>query len=163
MNMPTPILAIGRRRRGQMLLELAIILPLLVTMLLGMLEFGWYFYYLAAVNNAVRTGARTGAAANLTTNNDAAVTAAVTACLGHHASGVAIDIWEFSSTTINSYSPALPPASAKVINPTREKGNFIVVKASIPYNTLTKLVNLQTLAGITSINDYATFLIHPSN
>ena len=42
-------------RRGQSMMELALVLPLLCTILLALMEFGWFFYYLATINNAAAT------------------------------------------------------------------------------------------------------------
>ncbi|MHB1413914.1 MAG: TadE/TadG family type IV pilus assembly protein [Chloroflexota bacterium] len=47
----------ARRCRGQSLVELALLLPMLVMILLGALDLGRAFYSYAAVANATRTGA----------------------------------------------------------------------------------------------------------
>ena len=50
-----------RRERGQALVEFAILIPVLTTMLLGMLEFGTAFNHQLTLGYAVREGARIGA------------------------------------------------------------------------------------------------------
>lgn len=50
-----------RRARGQSLLELALIVPLLLTMLVGIIEIGRFSYYSILVSNAARAGAQYGA------------------------------------------------------------------------------------------------------
>ena len=53
----------GRRgERGQSMVEMAILLPVYLTLLLGMLEFGFAFDHLLSISYADREGARVGAA-----------------------------------------------------------------------------------------------------
>ena len=48
----------SRRRRGSTLLEFALIVPILVVMLLGIIEFGWLVKNHLTIANATREGAR---------------------------------------------------------------------------------------------------------
>ena len=48
----------ARRERGQALVEMAITLPLLLLLLMGIMEMGWYFYNQMSVENGSREGAR---------------------------------------------------------------------------------------------------------
>ncbi len=59
MSIPGPIRGRGghRRRRGVSALELAIILPWLITLVLGCVDFGRFAYYYVSVTNAARVGA----------------------------------------------------------------------------------------------------------
>ena len=50
-----------RRARGQAMVEFALILPLFLILLMGMLEFGVVFDHRNAMAYAVREGARVGA------------------------------------------------------------------------------------------------------
>lgn len=56
----------GRRRRGSVAVELAVMAPLMFTMLFGIIEFGWLFSVRNALINAAREGARLGAIAGTT-------------------------------------------------------------------------------------------------
>jgi Flp pilus assembly protein TadG len=47
------------RRRGQSLVEMAMVLPVLAFLTFGLLDFGRAYYYQVAVTNAAREGART--------------------------------------------------------------------------------------------------------
>lgn len=47
-----------RARRGQGLVELALVLPLCLWILLGIIDFGRAYYYYVAATNAAREGAR---------------------------------------------------------------------------------------------------------
>ena len=49
-----------RGRRGQSMVELALILPTLILMTLGMVDYGRAYYFQVAITNAAREGARTG-------------------------------------------------------------------------------------------------------
>jgi Flp pilus assembly protein TadG len=48
----------GRGRRGAAMVEMAIVLPLLLLLLLGIIEWGWIFFKVSQVNQAARHGVR---------------------------------------------------------------------------------------------------------
>jgi len=48
----------SRRERGSSLAEFALTLPLFLVILLGMMEYGYYFYVAVSATNAAREGAR---------------------------------------------------------------------------------------------------------
>jgi Flp pilus assembly protein TadG len=50
--------ATGSRQRGIALMEFAVTLPLFLVLLLGMMEYGYYFYVAVSATNAAREGAR---------------------------------------------------------------------------------------------------------
>jgi Flp pilus assembly protein TadG len=56
----------GKERRGAAVVEMAIVAPLLCTLLLGIIEYGWVFSVRQALTNAAREGARTAALAGST-------------------------------------------------------------------------------------------------
>ena len=47
-----------RKEKGQSLVEFAVILPVLLIIVFGIIDFGWLFYNQAALNNSCREGAR---------------------------------------------------------------------------------------------------------
>jgi Flp pilus assembly protein TadG len=49
---------IRNRRRGASMVEMAIVLPLLLIITLGIIEYGWMFYKISQVNMAARAGVR---------------------------------------------------------------------------------------------------------
>ena len=51
---------LGKRERGQSLVEFALVLPILLILLLGITDFGLAFYGMVTVNTAAREGARQG-------------------------------------------------------------------------------------------------------
>jgi Flp pilus assembly protein TadG len=50
----------GRRECGAVAVEFALVLPLLLTLVLGAIDWGWYFFLREVVTNAAREGARVG-------------------------------------------------------------------------------------------------------
>ena len=56
----------GRGEKGAAAVEFAIVLPLLMLLLAGFIDFGWLFYWQHAVSNASRAGARYGVQAKFT-------------------------------------------------------------------------------------------------
>lgn len=51
----------GRLARATVAVEMAVVTPLLLTMLFGIIEFGWLFTVRSSLVNAAREGARLGA------------------------------------------------------------------------------------------------------
>lgn len=49
------------RRRGANAIEFALILPIFVTLMMGVIEYSWFFFQRSTVVNAVRDGCRAGA------------------------------------------------------------------------------------------------------
>ena len=47
-----------RAEKGQALVEFALVLPLLLALLCGIIDFGWLYYNQITLNNAAREGAR---------------------------------------------------------------------------------------------------------
>jgi Flp pilus assembly protein TadG len=54
----------NRKRRGAEVLEMALMMPLLLLLIFGMIEFGYFFYLQHNLQAAAREGARTGAMLN---------------------------------------------------------------------------------------------------
>jgi Flp pilus assembly protein TadG len=65
-------------REGSTTVEFALVLPVLMVMLFGIIEFGLIFKDVLAVNQAAREGARAGAVGNPTTTISARVSASAT-------------------------------------------------------------------------------------
>ena len=56
-------------RRGAAVVETAVVAPLLLTMMFGVMEFGWVFMVQQSLTNAVREACRTGALPGATDND----------------------------------------------------------------------------------------------
>lgn len=130
------------RTRGQSLVELALVLPILVTILAAIIEFGWAFVMLYGLGAATRMGARVGS--NGGTAND--IQYVVNLSKGYSNPGAPI-------------ITVFQPNGTVVASTNRTLGNYITVKLVAPYTSFTRLVNLTTLAGITSYSESNTFVI----
>jgi Flp pilus assembly protein TadG len=109
-----PIAAHTRDERGQALAELAIVLPVLAGLLLGIIQFGIAFNHYLSLTDAVRAGART---------------AAVSRHLG--ASG-AVDA---TKTAVKGATSDITLTDAQVtVNSTWTQGSQVTVTATYPYS-----------------------------
>jgi len=113
-------------------LEFALVIPVLMSLLMGMLEIGRGFMALNAVTTAAREGARTGAVPN---GDNAKVAAAVTNALTSQGIPTA------NATTIVKVNGAVADASSAIT------GNTITVSVSVPYNDVSWVGIGQYLGG----------------
>jgi len=130
------------RRTGQSLVEATLVLPLLSVLLMAIIEFGWVFYGYASLNSASRIGARIGS----TGKTQQEITNAV-----NSATGLLKDVT--IATSVET------PVGGSVSSSDRTTGNLLTVKVSMPYNALTKLVDLGQIAGLTTLTARSTFVI----
>lgn len=77
MSRPPP----ARRRRGAVLLEFVLVLPFFLLLLLGAIDWGWYFVLRETTLNAVREGARVGSVQDTPAAAQAAAQVAVASYL----------------------------------------------------------------------------------
>jgi Flp pilus assembly protein TadG len=70
------VLARTRAQRGQSIVELALVTPLLLLMLVGTIEIGRFAYYSILVSNAARAGAQYGAQSLATAADQAGISTA---------------------------------------------------------------------------------------
>lgn len=114
----------GRRglceRRGSQAVEFALILPVMLTMLMGVIDYGMYFSQDLAVVTAARDGARDGA----TATTSPASQASATALSRVRAGGVAYATAAQVTTTLTGTAPNCA----------------VTVAVSIPYQAVTGLV-----------------------
>src|SRR3569833_782680 len=75
---PKRFLARGRMRRGNAVLDAALVFPILLSLTFGTVEFGYYFYVKHTLQGAAREGCRAGITP---TGTDTDVTTAVVASL----------------------------------------------------------------------------------
>jgi Flp pilus assembly protein TadG len=59
----------NNRRSGAALVEMAIVLPILCLLTLGLMEYGWIFLKVAQINQAARHGVRTAVRPDATNQN----------------------------------------------------------------------------------------------
>jgi Flp pilus assembly protein TadG len=82
------------RSRGQTLVEFALVFPLFITLMLGMIEFGFMFNAVLAVSYGARDAALQGAEAGPQTGADCVILKAVEAAVGPPASATKIQTVE---------------------------------------------------------------------
>ncbi len=71
------------RERGAAVVEFALVLPLLLMLVLGAIDWGWYFYTREVVTNAAREGARAGSVSAVGTDAITAASSAATTYLSN--------------------------------------------------------------------------------
>jgi Flp pilus assembly protein TadG len=128
------------RRRGGAAIEFALILPVLVTLLFGIIEYGWVFLQQANVVAAVREGVRLGVtyATDDTPAADDAATARVTSVLNQYG-------FDASTATISAaYSGASPNMTLTVtaVVPYQPLIGFLYVPANLT-GSMTMLLEQQ--------------------
>lgn len=132
--------AIGNRFRretsGQAMVELTVVLPLLLLMLFGAMEYGWLFFRMHQVTNAVRIGAREAA---LPDSTNATVEARVL---------LAMTGWELEDS---GYTLTLDPVDVSVL----DSGTPIRVVLTVPYGNV-GLLNMSILPTPTSLTATAS-------
>ena len=121
--------AINRRiktRRGIASVEAAIIFPLLLTVIFGMIEYGWLLREQQIVLNTCREGARVGAMVDSTSNNVTGSTGVVTTIM--------------SGYSLAGYTATLNPSNISSSN--LSKGDTFTLTISIPYKPLLGITSL---------------------
>jgi Flp pilus assembly protein TadG len=107
-----------RIRRGAVVVELAIVSPLMFAMLFGIIEFGWLFTVQHTMVNASRAGARVGAFQGVTVDEIEAIT---------RASLAALNLEDRVTVNITEAVPSDPFVTVQVTIPREEVslvGNF---------------------------------------
>ncbi len=102
----------GICKRGAAIVEMAVVTPLLLTLLFGVIEFGNSFMFRQILTNAAREGARTSAIQ--ATANDAAIRVAVKDAMSA-VGGVAIPDSAIEITHWCKYSDGTPNFTEKVM------------------------------------------------
>lgn len=121
----------ARRHRGAVLVEFVLVLPLFLLVLLGAIDWGWYFTLRETAINATREGARTGSVQDTAAAATAAAQAAVTAYLassrlpvhaptvsittvtvgGAPVSAISVTLADYPAGSITGFAATLVPAS----------------------------------------------------
>jgi len=92
---------IHKSEKGQGLVEFALVLPILLLFLLGIVEFGWLFNARISLTSAAREGARVAAVSNI--NHQAKATEAVESALSGTSGVVIISVgYDSDIDTLNN-------------------------------------------------------------
>jgi Flp pilus assembly protein TadG len=73
-----------KKTNGQSLIELAIVLPLLLLLVMGIFDLGRGIFYYSAIHNAAREGARYGAIDHCDTDGITSAAISMASSLGEH-------------------------------------------------------------------------------
>lgn len=131
-------MAVGRaERRGSQAVEFALLLPVLSAILLGTVEYGWYFWRESLVTNALRDAVRAGSYQAPTSNE---ATGQCSACLTKTAQVARASLAGMGITvTQASVTPTIANVSGTCA---------IVLQPSIPYEPLLNFVPTPTYFGV---------------
>ncbi|WP_347995071.1 TadE/TadG family type IV pilus assembly protein [uncultured Eubacterium sp.] len=111
-----------KREKGQSAVEFALVLPILLLIVCGILDFGWLFYNQLSVENACREGARVGCVNAQDAHLDQIVTDKVEAILPKNLKSVVVD--------------------SKLTNPTSPLEGDLKVNVKAEMNTLTPVLGV---------------------
>jgi Flp pilus assembly protein TadG len=100
--MRTPVTRIVREERGQTMAEFAVVLPILVVLLLGIVQFGILFNNYVTLTDAARAGARAAAVARQSGDPVGAATSAV------RASGADLNQGNLAVNVSSGWAPGSP-------------------------------------------------------
>jgi Flp pilus assembly protein TadG len=105
------------RRRGAAIIEAAVVMPLVILLVFGVIEYGWMLLRCQDISNAARAGARAGVrfGASAATATDAVTTAMTNS--GLQGSGYVVTLTPSDPTTL---SPGQP----------------LTVQISVPYSNI---------------------------
>jgi hypothetical protein len=107
----------GRRRgseRGAVLVEAALVIPILVMLVVGIAEFGFAFRDRLTLQTATRTGARVGSSLGNTAQADYNILQGIRSALGSIPTSKVDRIIVYKSTTANGAVPAVCLAGTSV-------------------------------------------------
>jgi Flp pilus assembly protein TadG len=114
---------IFRREDGQAIVEFALVLPILMALLLGIVQFGIVFNNYETLTDAARVGARKAAVSRFVGDNGASAKAAAYAA----ASGL-------DAPPLNVVVSSCVPASPCTAQDWTTPGNEVTVTATYPYS-----------------------------
>ncbi len=132
--------------KGAAAVELAIVLPLLIVILFGIIEFSAAFFDKAVITNASREGARTGILFRYGTRNATDEDAIIKAVVNNY---IASNLIDFSGVAT---------ATTTITRTGLSIGNTLTVTVSYPYSYLvipgfvTAIANQVTLTATTVMN-----------
>lgn len=129
------------RRKGQALVEFALVLPFLIVLIIGIMEFGWLTKNQLTVNNAAREGART-AAVGRPTSEVTSVIQNQTSSVPGSPNALTITMKRDDNNAANGYNYTINLGNAAadskgVVHNDAPAGAMIQITVSIPNKSLT--------------------------
>ena len=118
-----------KREKGQSAVEFALVLPILLLIVCGILDFGWLFYNQLSVENACREGARVGCVNAQDAQLDQIVTDKVEAILPKNLNSVVVDS-KLTNPTVNVKAEmnTLTPVLGVIYGKTKELSYTVTIK-----------------------------------
>jgi Flp pilus assembly protein TadG len=152
-----------RSQSGQSLLEVALLTPLLLTLLLGSIELGRYAYISILVGNAARAGAAYGAESLGRSADTAGITAAADNDFqnnGQNVSSLAVS----SSTSCGcdsngSITPAICSTALNSTAGTCTSGHWVVMVSVTASGTFNSLFNYPGIPTSVTVSNTATLRV----
>lgn len=114
-----------RNEDGQAIVEFALILPLLMGLLLGIVQFGIIFNNYETITDAARIGGRQAIVARFAGDNGASAIAAAKAAASN------LDLSAPGAVTVHSCPPATPSCTTDDWSTT---GNIVTTTVTYPYS-----------------------------
>jgi len=135
--------------RGQSLVELALVVPLLLLLLVGIIEIGRFAYYSILVSNAARAGAQYGAQSLATAADAAGIVTAATSDAGS-ATGLTITSQQRCGCDGAGLSGACPAAACALPNHALV---YVQVKAVGAFPSLFRYPGLPATINVTTVEE----------
>ena len=123
-----------RRRRGQSLVEFALVLPIFVSLLMGMIEFAFVFNATLSVNYAARDAALAGAEAGNAIGADCVIVDAVEHAVGSPTTDDRITMIEISKANPNGGMIGSATVYTRTTDPTDMQCTGVAGIPNMPYD-----------------------------
>jgi Flp pilus assembly protein TadG len=131
-----------RKEDGQAIVEFALVLPLLMGLLLGIVQFGIIFNNYETITDAARVGGRQAVVARFAGDNGASAISAAKAAASN------LDLTAPGAVTVHSCPPATPNCTT---DDWSTPGNIVTVAVTYPYSI--KILDWTVKAGsLTSVS-----------
>ncbi len=119
-------------RRGSNAIEFALMLPILVVLLAGLADFGWWINQDLLLTDVVRDAARAGTAAGSNTAVAVATARVASGCLANQIPGACTAVVNLSAIPAGP-TPYVPPGG------TLPPQQWLTVSVTAPYNSIVGL------------------------